>query len=162
MYLSYIFCLLPVWTDCFRRTGLTLKDTGVRDENGFEPVPTFSSPAKSLSQPNGTTHDATNSADDTMDIDQSEIKSEESLTFAKERLTNPSSHSRHCTRTCSNSPAYPDRQDQSATARDIPDQNSSEFITPTFYAAIHWAKFLSFQKFEQWHSHARNVSPFRR
>lgn len=55
-----------------RRTGATLKDTGVRDENGFEPVPTFSSPAKSLSQPNGIANDATNSAEDSMDIDQSE------------------------------------------------------------------------------------------
>ena len=56
----------------YRRTGATLKDNGVRDENGFEPMPSFSSPAKSLLQPNGFSHDATNSAEDSMDIDQSE------------------------------------------------------------------------------------------
>ena len=49
-----------------------MKDTGVRDENGFEPIPSFSSPAKTLLQPNGFSHDATNSAEDSMDIDQSE------------------------------------------------------------------------------------------
>ena len=55
-----------------RATGATLEDTGVRDEHGFEPVPNFSSPAKSLAQPNGTVHDVTNSVEDSMDIDQSE------------------------------------------------------------------------------------------
>ncbi len=58
---------------CCRRTGTTLEDTGVRDENGFEPIPSFSSPAKSLFQPTGVTHDATNSAEDSMEIDHSEI-----------------------------------------------------------------------------------------
>ena len=56
----------------YRRTGTMLKDTGVRDEHGFEPIPSFSSPAKSLLQPNGIAHDATNSAEDSMEIDQSE------------------------------------------------------------------------------------------
>lgn len=55
----------------YRRTGVELKDTGIRDENGIEPIPSFSSPAKSGLQPKGITHDATYSADDSMDIDQS-------------------------------------------------------------------------------------------
>lgn len=55
----------------YRRTGAELKDTGIRDENGLEPIPAFSSPAKSAIQPNGIIHDATYSADDSMDIDQS-------------------------------------------------------------------------------------------
>ena len=56
----------------YRRTGATLEDTGVRDENGFEPIPSFSSPAKSILPQNGITHDATNSAEDSMEIDHSE------------------------------------------------------------------------------------------
>ena len=54
-----------------RRTGVELKDTGVRDENGIEPIPSFSSPAKSAFQSNGITHDVTDSADDSMDIVES-------------------------------------------------------------------------------------------
>lgn len=56
----------------YRRTGAELKDTGARDENGLEPIPSFSSPANPALQPNGITLDATYSADDSMDIDQSE------------------------------------------------------------------------------------------
>ncbi|KAL2041617.1 hypothetical protein N7G274_005401 [Stereocaulon virgatum] len=54
-----------------RRTGTELADTGVRDENGLEPIPSFSSPAKSLHQYNGVAPETTYSADDSMDIDQS-------------------------------------------------------------------------------------------
>ncbi|CAD6581112.1 MAG: hypothetical protein ASARMPREDX12_000362 [Alectoria sarmentosa] len=56
-----------------RRTGVELKDTGVRDENGIEPIPSFSSPAKPAFQPNGISHDVTDSADDSMDIVESTI-----------------------------------------------------------------------------------------
>ena len=55
-----------------RRTGVELKDTGVRDEHGIEPIPSFSSPAKPALQTNGISHDVTNSADDSMDIVESE------------------------------------------------------------------------------------------
>ena len=54
-----------------RRTGVELKDTGVRDEHGIEPIPSFSSPAKPALQANGISHDVTNSADDSMDIVES-------------------------------------------------------------------------------------------
>lgn len=54
-----------------RRTGVELKDTGIRDENGIEPIPSFSSPAKSAFQPNGISHDVTTSADESMDIVES-------------------------------------------------------------------------------------------
>ncbi|KAL6720137.1 mitotic fidelity of chromosome transmission-related protein [Lecanora helva] len=57
-----------------RRTGATLKDTGVRDEHGFEPIPSFSSPTKSLFQSDGLVNDATNSAEDSMEIDQTTIE----------------------------------------------------------------------------------------
>ena len=54
-----------------RRTGVELKDTGVRDENGIEPIPSFSSPVKSAFQPNGISHDVTEFADDSMEIVES-------------------------------------------------------------------------------------------
>lgn len=54
-----------------RRTGVELKDTGVRDENGMEPIPSFSSPVKSVLKPNGISHDITDSVDETMDIVES-------------------------------------------------------------------------------------------
>ena len=54
-----------------RRTGVELKDTGVRDENGMEPIPSFSSPAKPAMQSSGTSHDVTDSVDDSMDIVES-------------------------------------------------------------------------------------------
>ena len=54
-----------------RRTGVELKDTGVRDEHGIEPIPSFSSPVKPALQANGISHDVTNSADDSMDIVES-------------------------------------------------------------------------------------------
>ena len=54
-----------------RRTGVELKDTGVRDENGIEPIPSFSSPVKSAFPPNGIQHDVTDSAEDSMDIVES-------------------------------------------------------------------------------------------
>ncbi|KAL9131979.1 MAG: hypothetical protein Q9217_000188 [Psora testacea] len=59
-----------------RRTGVELKDTGVRDEHGIEPIPSFSSPVKDGLKSNGvlheeTTYTATYTADDSMEIDQS-------------------------------------------------------------------------------------------
>lgn len=37
----------------------------------MEPIPSFSSPAKSVFHPNGISHDVTDSADDSMDIVES-------------------------------------------------------------------------------------------
>ncbi|CAF9933504.1 MAG: hypothetical protein HETSPECPRED_008670 [Heterodermia speciosa] len=54
-----------------RRTGATLKDTGIRDEHGLEPVPTFSSPAKSPVKQNGVPNGSL--GDETMDIGESTI-----------------------------------------------------------------------------------------
>ena len=54
-----------------RRTGVELKDTGVRDENGMEPIPSFSSPVKPAMQSTGISNDMTNSVDDSMDIVES-------------------------------------------------------------------------------------------
>ena len=59
-----------------RRTGVQLKDTGVRDENGLEPLPSFSSPQKGAPTTNGVVHEddtytGTYTADDSMDVDQS-------------------------------------------------------------------------------------------
>ncbi len=64
-------CLTPCSYSMSRRTGVELKDTGVRDENGIEPIPSFSSPAKPAFQSNGISHDITDSADDSMDIVES-------------------------------------------------------------------------------------------
>lgn len=55
-----------------RRTGATLKDTGIRDEHGLEPVPTFSSPAKSPVKQNGVPNSSL--GDETMDIGESTIR----------------------------------------------------------------------------------------
>lgn len=54
-----------------RRTGVELKDTGVRDENGIEPIPSFSSPVKPAMQSSGISHDITDSLDNSMDIVES-------------------------------------------------------------------------------------------
>ena len=61
----------------FRRTGVELKDTGVRDENGMEPIPSFSSPVKPA-MPSGITHNVTDSVDDSMDIVESKASACES------------------------------------------------------------------------------------
>lgn len=56
----------------FRKTGVTLKDTGVRDEHGMQPLEDiFSSPEKESQ--NGVDED--DSEDEPMDIDESELES---------------------------------------------------------------------------------------
>lgn len=45
--------LSKLYSSLYRRTGATLKDTGIRDEHGLEPVPTFSSPEKPAPKTNG-------------------------------------------------------------------------------------------------------------
>ena len=56
----------------FRKTGAILKDTGVRDEHGLEPIDgIFSSPEKSPARRNGVRHDATILEDETMDLGES-------------------------------------------------------------------------------------------
>ena len=55
-----------------RKTGVTLKDTGIRDEHGLEPIDgIFSSPEKSPVKRNGTGHDASIEEEEDMDIGQS-------------------------------------------------------------------------------------------
>ena len=55
-----------------RKTGTILKDTGIRDENGMEPLDgIFSSPEKSLPKRNGVKHDPTITEDETMDVGES-------------------------------------------------------------------------------------------
>ncbi|KAL9104878.1 MAG: hypothetical protein Q9163_000195 [Psora crenata] len=58
-----------------RRTGIELKDSGIRDANGIEPIPSFSSPQKGTPRSNDVAHDetaytVTYTADETMEIDQ--------------------------------------------------------------------------------------------
>jgi centromere protein C len=67
---SIIFILIAP-----RRTGATLKDTGIRDEHGLEPVPSFSSPEKSAPKINGVNGGAHSSYTDdvTMNIGDSKI-----------------------------------------------------------------------------------------
>ncbi len=55
-----------------RKTGAVLKDTGVRDEHGLEPIDgIFSSPEKSPPKRNGISHNATITEDETMDLGES-------------------------------------------------------------------------------------------
>ncbi|KAA6409955.1 MAG: RmlC-like cupin [Lasallia pustulata] len=57
-----------------RKTGVTLKDTGIRDEHGLEPIDgIFSSPEKSPPKRNGATENATIIEEEDMDIGQSTI-----------------------------------------------------------------------------------------
>ena len=58
-----------------RRTGIVLKDTGVRDEHGLEPIEgIFSSPQKPLLKQNGATQYSTITEDDSMDTGDSSEK----------------------------------------------------------------------------------------
>ena len=55
-----------------RKTGITLKDTGVRDEHGLEPIDgIFSSPERSPLKRNGAVQQSTLSEEEDMDIGQS-------------------------------------------------------------------------------------------
>ncbi|KAG8526357.1 uncharacterized protein KY384_000350 [Bacidia gigantensis] len=59
-----------------RKTGATLPDTGIRDEHGMEPIPSFSSPEKAPTQSNGIHHGdedntRTFTADDSMEMVES-------------------------------------------------------------------------------------------
>ena len=55
-----------------RKTGAILKDTGVRDEHGLEPIDgIFSSPEKSPLKRNGIAHNSTITEDETMDLGES-------------------------------------------------------------------------------------------
>jgi centromere protein C len=57
-----------------RKTGITLKDTGVRDEQGLEPLDgIFSSPEKSAMKTNSNGANGHTSEGDDMDIGDSEI-----------------------------------------------------------------------------------------
>ena len=56
-----------------RKTGITLKDTGQRDEHGLEPIDgIFSSPEKSPVKRNGVNHNATIAEEESMDTGESE------------------------------------------------------------------------------------------
>lgn len=55
-----------------RKTGITLKDSGVRDEHGLEPIDgIFSSPEKASPKQNGVTQYSTILEDDSMEIGSS-------------------------------------------------------------------------------------------
>lgn len=55
-----------------RKTGITLKDSGVRDEHGLEPIDgIFSSPEKANPKQNGVTQYSTILEDDSMEIGSS-------------------------------------------------------------------------------------------
>ena len=57
-----------------RRTGVTLEDTGIRDENGMEPLPSFSSPQKlETAMEDGIQQMVSYTADDSMEMAQSEL-----------------------------------------------------------------------------------------
>ncbi|MCJ1405890.1 hypothetical protein MMC11_009120 [Xylographa trunciseda] len=57
-----------------RKTGITLKDTGIRDEHGLEPIDgIFSSPEKSPVKQNGIGHDSTIVEEEDMDIGESTV-----------------------------------------------------------------------------------------
>ena len=64
---------------CIRKTGVTLRDTGIRDEHGLEPIDgIFSSPEKSPFKRNGTAHESTIEEEEDMDIGQSTLSSDKS------------------------------------------------------------------------------------
>ncbi len=55
-----------------RKTGITLKDTGIRDEHGLEPIDgIFSSPEKSPAKQNGNAHNSSITDEEDMDIGHS-------------------------------------------------------------------------------------------
>ena len=57
-----------------RKTGITLKDSGVRDEHGLEPLDgIFSSPEKASPKHNGVMQYSTILEDDSMDIGSSAL-----------------------------------------------------------------------------------------
>lgn len=59
----------------YRKTGAILEDTGVRDEHGMEPIPSFSSPQRLPIDTNGVNHgnnDETYTGDQTMEISNGE------------------------------------------------------------------------------------------
>ncbi|MCJ1392722.1 hypothetical protein MMC18_005593 [Xylographa bjoerkii] len=57
-----------------RKTGITLKDTGIRDEHGLELIDgIFSSPEKSPVKQNGTAHESTIVEEEDMDIGESTV-----------------------------------------------------------------------------------------
>jgi hypothetical protein len=72
---------LPPVADVYRRrTGVTLKDTGVRDEHGLEPIEgIFSSPArspeKSPTKSNGAARNSTITTEEEMEIGNSTLES---------------------------------------------------------------------------------------
>lgn len=65
--------MLLVTKSQHRKTGITLKDTGIRDEHGMEPLEgVFSSPEKSPAKRSSSSRrDATITTSEEMDIDES-------------------------------------------------------------------------------------------
>ena len=117
-----------------RRTGVELKDTGVRDENGIEPIPSFSSPAKPAFQQNGITHNITDSADDSMDIAESKAYMWCDVSQHVQSLI--SYFHRYNTRTFRISQKYTKRQDQPSATCNFSYQNASQLITQKVHAWI--------------------------
>lgn len=109
-----------------RRTGVELKDTGVRDENGIEPIPSFSSPVKAAIQPNGTSHDVTESADDSMDIVESK---EHEYKATCQYVHSLISYYRYDTGAVRTGQEYSKRQDQPTAPCNFSHQDTSQLIT---------------------------------
>ncbi|MCJ1249672.1 hypothetical protein MMC30_006898 [Trapelia coarctata] len=74
-----------------RKTGITLKDTGIRDEHGLEPIDgIFSSPEKSPAKQNGNAHNSTITYEEDMEIGHSTIpEPTELLTANRKRNGKP-------------------------------------------------------------------------
>ncbi|KAG0647799.1 Constitutive centromere-associated network cnp3 [Hyphodiscus hymeniophilus] len=93
-----------------KKTGLTLPDTGIRDENGLEPMDhVFSSPAKSVarsSRTNGihTNGDATISSDD-MEMGESTVPEPTAVLNARQSMRMPPPRSKSPIKTFLQSPA---------------------------------------------------------
>ena len=63
-----------------RKTGITLKDSGIRDEHGLEPIDgIFSSPEKSPVKQNGSGHQSTITEEEDMDIGHSKVTQSEGM-----------------------------------------------------------------------------------
>ncbi|KAH0541856.1 hypothetical protein FGG08_003661, partial [Glutinoglossum americanum] len=93
-----------------RRTGVTLKDTGIRDEYGLEPIEgIFSSPTKSPekspTRKNGAAQNSTLTTEEEMDIGSSTAPEPTDVLSERRRTINPPPRARSPIKTFLNSPA---------------------------------------------------------
>ncbi|KAI9863899.1 MAG: hypothetical protein M1813_003551 [Trichoglossum hirsutum] len=93
-----------------RRTGVTLKDTGVRDEHGLEPIEgIFSSPArspeKSPTKSNGAARNSTITTEEEMEIGNSTVPEPTNVLSERRRTIVPPPRARSPIKTFLNTPA---------------------------------------------------------